>query len=161
LFYCRIYKKLWELSCQINLTQVLLPMNKYVKISVFVLVLVLAAAVYWRYFFVFSEGVKGGNLNYFERKGYVFKTWEGRIVQEGFQSPTSGALQSNEFRFSAQGDEVAKQLERAGGKFVELRYKEYLNPLPWRGASSYIVIEVIEIGAREEDGNRDLPINRD
>lgn len=132
-------------------------MNKYVKISIFILILVLAGVVYWRYFFVFSEGVKGGTLNYFEKKGYVFKTWEGRIVQEGFQSPSAGALQSNEFRFSAQGDEVAQQLERAGGKFVELRYKEYLNPLPWRGASSFIVFEVIEIGEREGGGNRDIP----
>lgn len=137
-------------------------MHKYVKIGILVIVLVLVAVGYWRYYFVFSEGVKGGNLNYFERKGYVFKTWEGRIVQEGFQSPTAGALQSNEFRFSAQGDDVAQKLERAGGKFVELRYKEYLNPLPWRGASEFIVYEVIEIG---ESGNRsrnsELPVNRD
>lgn len=137
-------------------------MHKYVKIGILLIVLVLVAVGYWRYYFVFSEGVKGGNLNYFERKGYVFKTWEGRIVQEGFQSPTAGALQSNEFRFSAQGDDVAQKLERAGGKFVELRYKEYLNPLPWRGASEFIVYEVIEIG---ESGNRsrnsELPMNRD
>jgi len=136
-------------------------MKKYVVISVIFLAFILAGVVYWRYYFVFSEGVKGGTLNYFEKKGYVFKTWEGRIVQEGFQSPTAGALQSNEFRFSAIGDEVALELERAGGKFVELRYREYLNPLPWRGASSFIVFEVIEIGEREGGGNRDIPANRD
>ncbi len=137
-------------------------MHKYVKIGILVIVLVLVAVGYWRYYFVFSEGVKGGNLNYFERKGYVFKTWEGRIVQEGFQSPTAGALQSNEFRFSAQGDDVAQKLERAGGKFVELRYKEYLNPLPWRGASEFIVYEVIEIGeSGSRSRNSELPVNRD
>ena len=75
--------------------------------------------------------MKAGNLNYFEKKGFMFKTWEGRLVQEGFQSPSAGALQSNEFRFSAKGDEVAQKLERASGRFVELRYKEYLNPVPW------------------------------
>ena len=136
-------------------------MNKYVKIGIFVIILILAAVGYWRYYFVFSEGVKGGTLNYFEKKGYVFKTWEGRIVQEGFQSPTAGALQSNEFRFSAQSDEIALQLERASGKFVELRYKEYLNPLPWRGASSFIVIEVIDIGNREDGNKREIPVNKD
>jgi hypothetical protein len=135
-------------------------MNKYVKIGILAVLIVLAGIGYWRYYFVFSEGVKGGNLNYFERKGYVFKTWEGRIVQDGFQSPSAGALQSNEFRFSAKGDEVAQQLERAGGKFVELRYREYLNPLPWRGASEYVVYEVIEIGEseRRSRGN-ELPLN--
>ncbi|PSL07851.1 hypothetical protein [Cecembia rubra] len=136
-------------------------MKKFVTISIIALILILTAVTYWRYYFVFSEGVKGGTLNYFEKKGYVFKTWEGRIVQEGFQSPTAGALQSNEFRFSAKGDEVAQQLERAGGKFVELRYKEYLNPLPWRGASSFIVYEVIEIGERDRSSKSELPVNRD
>ncbi|MFD2203010.1 hypothetical protein [Shivajiella indica] len=136
-------------------------MNKFLKISIFLVILVLAAVGYWRYYFVFSEGVKAGTLNYFEKKGYVFKTWEGRIVQEGFQSPTAGALQSNEFRFSAKNDDIAMQLERASGRFVELRYKEYLNPLPWRGASSFIVIEVIEVGNRNDDNKSELPVNKD
>jgi hypothetical protein len=134
-------------------------MNKILKIGVFLIILVLAAVGYWRYYFVFSEGVKAGTLNYFEKKGYVFKTWEGRIVQEGFQSPTAGALQSNEFRFSAKNDEIALKLERASGRFVELRYKEYLNPLPWRGASSFIVVEVIDIGNREDGDKGELPVN--
>ncbi|MCH7415180.1 hypothetical protein MM213_16895 [Belliella sp. R4-6] len=133
-------------------------MNKYVKIGIFVLVVVLSAVVYWRYFFVFSEGVKAGNLNYFEKKGFAFKTWEGRLVQEGFQSPTAGALQSNEFRFSAQGDEVAQKLERASGRFVELRYKEYLHPVPWRGASNYVVIEVLDI-SESKKGTEGAPFN--
>jgi hypothetical protein len=136
-------------------------MNKYVKFSILAIVIILVGVVYWRYYFVFSEGVKGGNLNYFEKKGYVFKTWEGRVVQEGFQSPTAGALQSNEFRFSVKGDEVANQLERAGGKFVELRYKEYLHTLPWRGASEYVVHEVIEVREPGGRGNSQLPVNED
>lgn len=136
-------------------------MKKFVKIALFALVIILAGVFYWRYYFVFGEGVKGGNLNYFERKGYVFKTWEGRIVQEGFQSPTAGALQSNEFRFSAKDDEVAAKLERASGRFVELRYKEYLNALPWRGASNFVVIEVVDIGDNEHHKNSELPVNRD
>jgi hypothetical protein len=126
-------------------------MHKYVKIGALILVIVLSAVIYWRYFFVFSEGVKAGNLNYFEKKGFVFKTWEGRLVQEGFQSPSAGALQSNEFRFSAQGEEVAQKLERASGRFVELRYKEYLNPVPWRGASKYVVIEVLDIQGSSQE----------
>ena len=130
----------------------LFSMNKFVKIGLLVLVVALTAVVYWRYFFVFSEGVKAGNLNYFEKKGFVFKTWEGRLVQEGFQSPTAGALQSNEFRFSSKSDEVAVKLERASGKFVELRYKEYLNALPWRGASPYVIIEVLSVENTPQQG---------
>ncbi|WP_186757276.1 hypothetical protein [Echinicola salinicaeni] len=136
-------------------------MNKYVKIAIFSLLLILAGTIYWRYFFVFAEGVKGGTLNYYEKKGFVFKTWEGRLVQEGFQSPTAGALQSNEFRFSGMGTEVSEKLERASGKFVELRYKEYLGKLPWRGASRFVVYEVLEVGGVKEGANSDIPVNKE
>lgn len=136
-------------------------MKKYIRIAILALVIILAGVFYWRYYFVFGEGIKAGNLNYFEKKGYVFKTWEGRIVQEGFQSPTAGALQSNEFRFSAKNDEVASKLERASGRFVELRYKEYLNAIPWRGASNFVVTEVVDIHENEHHKNRELPVNRD
>lgn len=132
-------------------------MKKYIRIAISIAVLILAIVIWWRYYFVFSEGVKAGDLNYFEKKGILFKTYEGRIVQVGFQSPSAGALQSNEFRFSVADEAVASRLERASGKFVELRYKEYFSPLPWRGASSRVVIEVISI----EEGNREqgLPIS--
>jgi len=132
-------------------------MKKFIGISMVILVLVLTVVIWWRYFFVFSEGVKAGDLNYIERKGFVFKTFEGRLVQEGFQSPTAGALQSNEFRFSVADEAVAKQLERASGKFVELRYKEYFAAIPWRGASEYVVIEVLSIG--DSKSGTALPVN--
>jgi hypothetical protein len=125
-------------------------MKKFLGPAIILLVIILAVVFWWRYYFVFAEGVKAGNLNYFEKKGYVFKTWEGRLVQDGFQSPNPGALQSNEFRFSADGDSIATVLERSGGKFVELRYKEYLNPIPWRGASEYVVTEIIKVGESRE-----------
>lgn len=107
---------------------------------------------WWKFYFVFGEGVKAGSLNYFVKKGVIFKTFEGRVVQEGFQSPTAGGLQSNEFRFSVDSDEVASQLERASGKFVELRYKEYNGMLPWRGTSNFVVTEVLTV---QESGKTD------
>jgi hypothetical protein len=112
-------------------------------------------AFYWRYFFVFGEGVKAGNLNFFVKKGIVFKTYEGRLIQDGFKSVTPGALQSNEFEFSVTDNNIAAILERNSGKQVELRYKEYLHPIFWRGMSNYVVIEVL----RSEEGstNNQLP----
>lgn len=111
-----------------------------------VLVVVVGAVVFWwRHYFVFGEGVKAGNLNFIVRKGYLFKTWEGRLIQSGFKTPTPGALQSNEFDFSIVDDALARSLERASGKFVELRYKEFIAPVPWRGMSKYIVTEVLNV----------------
>lgn len=135
-------------------------MKKFGLLGGLILVLVLGVFLWWKFFFVFGEGVKAGSLNYFVKKGVIFKTWEGRMVQEGFQSPTSGALQSNEFRFSVIDPEVAKTLELNSGKHVELRYKEYNGMLPWRGASEYVVTEVINASETTRSGGRDLPFNK-
>lgn len=128
-------------------------MKKILNIAIFVVVLVLAVVFWWRYYFVFGEGVKAGNLNFFVKKGYVFKTYEGRLIQDGFKSATPGAIQSNEFEFSVTSDSVAAILERNSGKLVELRYKEYLHKLPWRGNSNFVVIEVLKTEEGPKNNN--------
>jgi hypothetical protein len=120
-------------------------MKKFLKIGIPVLIIILAIVIWWRYYFVFGEGVKAGNLNFVVKKGYIFKTWEGRIIQEGFKTPNPNQMQSNEFEFSVAEDSVAQVLERYSGKFVELRYKEYLNAIPWRGNSNFVVTEILEV----------------
>lgn len=120
-------------------------MKKILKIAIPVVIIILAIFFWWRYYFVFGEGVKAGNLNFIVKKGYVFKTWEGRLIQEGFKTPTPGAMQSNEFEFSVSNDSIAIILERCSGKFIEVRYKEYLHSLPWRGMSNFIVTEVLTV----------------
>lgn len=120
-------------------------MKKFLKIGIPVLIIILAIVIWWRYYFVFGEGVKAGNLNFVVKKGYVFKTWEGRIIQEGFKTPNPNQMQSNEFEFSVAEDSIAQILERYSGKFVELRYKEYLNAIPWRGNSNFVVTEILEV----------------
>jgi len=114
-------------------------------IILLVVVLICSIFIWWRYFFVFGTGVKGGDLNHLEKKGVMFKTYEGRIIQEGFRANTPGSLASNEFDFSVDDESVAQVLEKSAGKFVEVRYKEYRNPIMWRGESRYIVIEVLNV----------------
>lgn len=130
-------------------------MRKILRIGLLIVVVVLSLTIWWRYYFVFGEGVKAGNLNFFVKKGFIFKTYEGRLIQDGFKSASPGALQSNEFEFSVTSDSVAAILERNSGKVVELRYKEYLHPLPWRGMSNYVVIEVLK--AEEGVNTNKLP----
>ncbi|MFN2312977.1 MAG: hypothetical protein ABR531_00875 [Bacteroidales bacterium] len=132
-------------------------MKKALRIILVLVVIVGAALFWWRHYFVFGEGVKAGDLNFLVKKGYVFKTWEGRLIQTGFKTPTPGAIQSNEFEFSITNDSLAMVLERASGKFVELRYKEYIKPLPWRGMSQYVVIEVLQIRDPEEESQTLIP----
>jgi hypothetical protein len=132
-------------------------MKKALRIILVLVVIVGAGLFWWRHYFVFGEGVKAGDLNFLVRKGYIFKTWEGRLIQTGFKTPSPGAIQSNEFEFSITNDSLAMVLERASGKFVELRYKEYIRPLPWRGMSQYVVIEVLDIRDPEEETQTLIP----
>lgn len=127
--------------------------KRYIGCGAFLLLIVLGLFFWWRYYFVFGEGVKAGDLNFLVKKGYLFKTWEGRLIQTGFKTPAPGSMQSNEFEFSVVSEDVAKKLENASGKFVELRYKEYLHPLPWRGMSRYLVTQVLRIEEMREENN--------
>lgn len=108
-----------------------------------VIILLLAGFFYYRYYFVFGEGVKAGQLNYFVKKGYVFKTNEGRLIQSGIRSQTAGNITSNEFMFSVQDQKVVDRLNKSAGLSLELHYKEYLHTLPWRGVSKFVVDSVI------------------
>ena len=131
--------------------------RKIVTILTIVVVLAAASFVFFKFYFVFGSGVKAGELNLFVYKGYVFKTYEGRLIQAGYNSKNSNAtIQSNEFNFSVKDENVAKQLERCAGKFVELHYKEYLGTLPWRGMSKYVVDSVYSVNTMKE--STELPI---
>lgn len=122
--------------------------NRSRKIGWMIAIIVLigaAAFVYGRYYFVFGQGVKAGELNYVVYKGVVFKTYEGKLIQSGLRSGKPGAVQSYEFRFSVVDKDIAEQLMKASGKNVELHYKEYFGALPWRGYSNFIVDSIVAI----------------
>ena len=121
------------------------------KIITSVTVLLLAAAalfVYIKFYYVFGEGVKAGELNFVVYKGYVWKTYEGRAIQAGFQKGSKGAttaVQSYEFDFSVADKAIADTLMRCSGRNVQLHYKEYLGAVPWRGQQKYIVDRIVSV----------------
>jgi len=124
--------------------------KKWLRIVSAVIILFLALFLYFRYFFVYSTGINAGEINYFQREGVIFKTYEGKMIQSGFRSGdnasnTSGGLRSNEFKFSVTDDAVAQKLMRSSGRHAELRWKRYVSTLPWRGNSVYIVTEVVSV----------------
>ena len=121
------------------------------KIITSVTVLLLAAAalfVYIKFYYVFGEGVQAGELNFVVYKGYLWKTYEGRAIQAGFQKGSKGAttaVQSYEFDFSVADKAIADTLMRCSGRNVQLHYKEYLGALPWRGQQKYIVDRIVSV----------------
>jgi hypothetical protein len=124
--------------------------RKFLRWFVFILLLTIAVVIWRKYYFVFGEGVKSGELNYVVRKGYVFKTWEGKMIQRG----TKEMMMSNEFVFSIKNDSIAHILEQNSGKCFDLHYKEYLGVIPWRGNTKFIVDRVDKVKELTDCGIR-------
>lgn len=95
----------------------------------------------FRYYFVFGAGTKAGTLNQFVYKGVIWKTYEGRIIMEGYRQ----GMQSNYFEFSVTDQAIADSLMKCSGKYVNLQYQEYFAPLPWRGHQKYVVNKILEV----------------
>lgn len=120
-------------------------MRKLVWTIILILLVVGSGLFYWKFFFVFGEGAKSGELNYLVKKGYIFKTYEGKLIQSGLRSRSPNTVQSFDFDFSVTDENIANQLISNQGKVFNLHYKEYLGALPWRGFSNYVVDSIISI----------------
>ena len=55
--------------------------GKVITSLVSIVILVFAGWFFFKFYFVFGEGVKSGELNYLVYKGYVFKTYEGKMIR--------------------------------------------------------------------------------
>ncbi|MBZ0097602.1 MAG: hypothetical protein K8F30_00880 [Taibaiella sp.] len=108
-------------------------MRRIIYISILIIVAVVAGYVYWYYYNPFSEGYREGVLQKFSRKGNLFKTHEGEMIQLGFGQRTGGALNAQYFYFSVTDIKLADSLENCLGKSVKLHYVQYRRALPWRG----------------------------
>ena len=107
-------------------------------------VLALAGYIFMKFFFVYAEGVNEGDINYFQKEGYIFKTYEGKMIQSGLKSMkgVQGSIQSNEFKFSVDDERVAQRLNEVSNTGIKLHWKRYRGSLPWRGNSQFIVDSV-------------------
>ncbi|MDP4239138.1 MAG: hypothetical protein Q8904_06665 [Bacteroidota bacterium] len=119
--------------------------KKGLLIGTLIGVIVFAGYLFFKFYFVFGEGVKSGELNYLVYKGYVFKTYEGKMIQTGIHSQPDATVQSSEFLFSVENKVIADSLMLCSGKDVELHYKEYLGVLPWRGTNKFIVDKIVSV----------------
>ena len=117
--------------------------KKFMGWLLIILLLVGGLILWWKYFYVFGEGVKSGELNYLVKKGNMFKTYEGKLIQSGLRSKAIGSVQSYEFEFSVTDDSLANILMTNSGNYYDLHYKEYKGAIPWRGYSVFVVDKII------------------
>lgn len=119
-------------------------MRRHLWKIILVIVVVLGLFGYFRYFWVFATGAKSGELNFIVHKGYLFKTYEGKMIQTGVRTQ-GGSFQSLEFLFSVENKALTKQLMEHSGNQFNLHYKEYKGALPWRGNTNYVVDSIISM----------------
>ena len=128
-----------------NLPKKTSGVKKILRWLLIIFIVALLFMFWWNYYFVFGEGVKSGELNYVVKKGNIFKTYEGKLIQSGFRSKTAGSIQSYEFEFSVESDSIANILMNNSGNYFDLHYKEYKGALPWRGYSPFIVDKIVSM----------------
>ena len=121
--------------------------KKFMRWLLVILLLIGGFFFWWNYFYVFGEGVKSGELNYVVKKGNIFKTYEGKLIQSGLRSRAIGSVQSYEFEFSVTDDSIANVLMNNSGNYFDLHYKEYKGTIPWRGYSVFVVDKIISTKA--------------
>ena len=106
----------------------------------------LAIFIFIKFFFVYSEGINEGDINYFQKEGFIFKTYEGKMSQTGYNSKNSSAtIQSNEFKCSVDDPRIAQQIEESSNRQIKLHWKRYLGTLPWRGNSEFVVDSIVSV----------------
>ena len=122
-------------------------------------VLALAGYIFIKFFFVYAEGINEGDINYFQKEGYIFKTYEGKMIQSGLKSAkgVSGSIQSNEFKFSVDDEKVAQQLNEVSNTGVKLHWKRYRGTLPWRGNSQFVVDAVVSVNQKPVESQKTEP----
>jgi hypothetical protein len=108
-------------------------MRKTIFLAFLFLILFGAGYIYWFYYNSFSDGTREGILYKFSRKGNIFKTYEGEIVQPGLRSVQGGTINTNNLMFSVVDVQVADSLNNVIGKTVKIHYIQYRKNLPWRG----------------------------
>ena len=137
--------------------------GKIATTVVTLLLLGLAVFIYVKFFFVYSEGTNEGDINYFQREGFVFKTYEGKMIQTGYNSHnTSATIQSNEFKFSVVDERIAKQIDSNSSRQIKLHWKRYSGILPWRGNSQFVVDSIISVkrpAVIQDDALLDAPLD--
>jgi hypothetical protein len=108
-----------------------------------IIALVVLSFLYWG---VFERGVMAGKVLRISEKGFVFKTFEGKLSLESFGALKGVSPVAETFDFSVESsdDELIKQLNEVAlsGERVNLHFKKRFMSFPWRGDTKYFVTQV-------------------
>jgi len=116
--------------------------KKILKWMAFFIVIIAGAIIYWKYFYVYSEGYRAGLLQKFSNRGIIFKTYEGEMILSSVSSNREVAIASEKFLFTVSNKDLVRQFDTLQGEMIIVHYKQMNNSVFWRGDSPYLVDSV-------------------
>lgn len=117
-------------------------MGKF-KIFLIILLVLLLAAGWFISTGYYSTGERAGTISKFSERGYVFKTYEGQLMEGGYSGET-GSLSPRYWDFSTTHDSVVVKIREAlaTGERVTMVYQEKFLKFPWNGDTKYIIVDL-------------------
>ncbi|MDE7396375.1 MAG: hypothetical protein K2M98_01470 [Muribaculum sp.] len=112
--------------------------------TVVIMAVIMGVAFWLRYMNPYvSDATEQGYVLKIERRGFLFKTWEGELILSRALTDTSHIYQ-REMSFSVDDEAVARRLQdyQLSGQPVRVSYSRYLGALPWRGSSTFVITSV-------------------
>ncbi|GHN00766.1 hypothetical protein WSM22_22550 [Cytophagales bacterium WSM2-2] len=120
--------------------------KKIVKRLVIIIVVFSAIIIAFSYWGVYERGVMAGKVLRITQKGFIFKTYEGKISLDTFGALKGTSPIAETFDFSVESSQtvVISELEKVAlsGERVNLKFVKRYISAPWRGDTKYFVVEV-------------------
>ena len=130
-----------------NFTQktkrVVLSITKKILLTLTVILLITFSFFYWG---VYENGLMAGKVLRISKKGFVFKTYEGKLNLETFGALKGVSPIAESFDFSVEASELEliKQLEDVSlsGERINLYFTKRYMVFPWRGETKYFATKL-------------------
>ena len=120
--------------------------TKIVKRIVVIGILLLGGLLAFWQWGVYEDGVMAGKVLRVTEKGFLFKTYEGKLNLETFGALKGASPIAESFDFSVEKskEEVIQQLQEVAlsGERVNLYFIKRYVAFPWRGETKYFVEKV-------------------
>ena len=121
--------------------------TKKIMKRVIIIAVVLGVTVFsFLYWGVYERGVMAGKVLRITQKGFIFKTYEGKLNLETFGALKGASPIAESFDFSVESSETAviKELEQVAlsGERVNLKFLRRFAAFPWRGDTKYFVVGI-------------------
>lgn len=121
-------------------------MKKIIKRIILFGALIALAIIALLYFGTYESGVMAGKVLRISEKGFVFKTYEGKLSLESFGALKGVSPVAETFDFSVESseEEVISQLNEVAlsGERVNLHFKKRFMAFAWRGDTKYFITRV-------------------